>query len=142
MNITELRVQLGAGGRDKLRGFASITLDECLVIRDLKIIEGEQGLFVAMPSRKLQHRCPGCGGKNVLRARHCNDCGGRLESGRAEPAGNGRARLYADIAHPIHQAGRDELQRRVLAAFQEELALSRRAGYVPQSFEDLDYHMV
>ena len=30
----------------------------------------------------------------------------------------------------------------VLAAFQEELALSRRAGYVPQSFEDLDYHMV
>lgn len=141
MNITEIRVKLVSGGRDKLRGFASLTLDECLVIRDLKIIEGEQGLFVAMPSRKLQARCPDCGGKNVLRARYCNECGKRLEA-RGEPNGQGRTRLYADIAHPIHQAGRDELQRRVLAAFQEELDLSRRAGYVPHHFEDLDYHMV
>ena len=142
MNITEIRVKVVSGGRDKLRGFASLTLDDCLVIRDLKIIEGEQGLFVAMPSRKLQHRCPDCGGKNVLRARYCNDCGARLGAERGEPNGNGRARLYADIAHPIHQAGRDELQRRVLAAFHEEFSLSRRAGYVPHHFEDLDYHMV
>jgi stage V sporulation protein G len=142
MNITEIRVKLVSGGRDKLRGFASLTLDDCLVIRDLKIIEGEQGLFVAMPSRKLQHRCRECGGKNVLRARYCNECGQRLTAESVESNGQGRARLYADIAHPIHQAGRDELQRRVLAAFQEEQARSRRAGYVPHHFEDLDYHMV
>lgn len=142
MNITEIRIKLVAVGRDKLRGFASLTLDDCLVIRDLKIIEGEQGLFVAMPSRKLQHRCSQCGGKNVLRARYCNECGTRLVAEGGESNGHGRARLYADIAHPIHQAGRDELQRRVLAAFQEELSRSRSAGYVPHHFEDLDYHMV
>ena len=50
MDITEIRVSL----RDdnKLKAFASITLDNCFVIRGLKIIEGAKGVFVAMPSRK------------------------------------------------------------------------------------------
>jgi stage V sporulation protein G len=50
MKITEVRVSL----RDdnKLKAFASITLDNCFVIRGLKIIEGAKGCFVAMPSRK------------------------------------------------------------------------------------------
>ena len=50
MKITEIRVSL----RDdnKLKAFASITLDDCFVIRGLKIIEGAKGVFVAMPSRK------------------------------------------------------------------------------------------
>lgn len=50
MEITEIRISL----RDdnKLKAFASITLDNSFVIRGLKIIEGAKGLFVAMPSRK------------------------------------------------------------------------------------------
>lgn len=50
MNITEVRISL----RDdaKLKAFASITLDDCFVIRGLKIIKGQTGTFVAMPSRK------------------------------------------------------------------------------------------
>jgi len=50
MRITEVRVSL----RDdaKLKAFASITLDDCFVIRGLKIIEGKDGTFVAMPSRR------------------------------------------------------------------------------------------
>lgn len=50
VNITEIRITL----RDdnKLKGFASITLDDAFVIRGLKIIEGASGPFVAMPSRK------------------------------------------------------------------------------------------
>lgn len=50
MKITEIRITL----RDdnKLKGFASITLDDAFVIRGLKIIEGATGPFVAMPSRK------------------------------------------------------------------------------------------
>ena len=50
MKITEIRVSL----RDdnKLKAFASITLDDCFVVRGLKIIEGAKGVFVAMPSRK------------------------------------------------------------------------------------------
>jgi stage V sporulation protein G len=51
LRITEVRVSL----RDdaKLKAFASITLDDCFVIRGLKVIEGNNGrMFVAMPSRK------------------------------------------------------------------------------------------
>ena len=50
MEITEIRISL----RDdnKLKAFASITIDNCFVIRGLKIIEGAKGMFVAMPSRK------------------------------------------------------------------------------------------
>lgn len=50
MNISEIRITL----RDdnKLKGFASITLDNAFVVRGLKIIEGASGLFIAMPSRK------------------------------------------------------------------------------------------
>jgi stage V sporulation protein G len=50
LEITEIRVTLRDD--DKLRGFASITLDNCFVIRGLKIIAGANGIFVAMPSRK------------------------------------------------------------------------------------------
>lgn len=61
MNITEVRIQLmpGTGKRGenkRLHAFASITFDDAFVVRDPKIIEGTQGLFVAMPSRKLTDR--------------------------------------------------------------------------------------
>jgi stage V sporulation protein G len=140
MNITEIRVKLIDDQRDKLRGFASITLDNCLVIRDLKIIDGAKGLFVAMPSRKLHHRCTACAGKNHIRARYCNDCGRRLRESHDDVDERGRVRLYADIAHPIHQEGRDEVQRRVVAAYHVELERSKQDGYVAPHFEDLDYH--
>jgi stage V sporulation protein G len=50
VEISEIRITL----RDdnKLKGFASITLDNCFVVRGLKIIEGASGLFIAMPSRR------------------------------------------------------------------------------------------
>jgi stage V sporulation protein G len=51
----------------------------------------------------------------------------------------GRPRLYADVCHPINQDARDNVQRMVLRAYEEELARSREAGYVAQSFDDLDY---
>ncbi len=65
MNITEIRVKLVGGNAERLRAFCSMTLDGDFVIRDLKVIDGTNGPFVAMPSRKLTDRCPKCGG-NVL----------------------------------------------------------------------------
>jgi stage V sporulation protein G len=142
MNITEIRIKLVRDPRDKLRGFASMTVDDALVIRDLKIIEGGKGLFVAMPSRKLHDRCPRCAGKNPLRARFCNDCGHRLRESRGELDERGKLRLYADIAHPIHQEGRDVVQRRVVEAYGAELEASKKEGWVEQRFDDLDYHLL
>lgn len=143
MLISEIRVKLvpsAAGRGEKLRAFVSVTLDDELVIRDLRIIEGTRGLFVAMPSRKLMTRCPSCGSKNAIRARFCNECGKRQATspvGDEEPQA-GR-RLYADVAHPIHARARDRLQSAIVEAYQRELEASKREGYVPPRFDDLDY---
>ena len=50
MEITEVKVF--PVNEDRLKAYVSITIDNCFVIRDLKIIEGTGGLFVAMPSKK------------------------------------------------------------------------------------------
>jgi len=50
IEITEVRVSLR--NDDKLKAFVSITLNDSFVIRGLKVIRGNSGLFVAMPSRK------------------------------------------------------------------------------------------
>lgn len=50
MQVTEVRVF--PVNEEKLKAYATITFDNCFVIRDLKIINGNKGLFVAMPSKK------------------------------------------------------------------------------------------
>src|SRR5688572_24669406 len=102
--ITEVRIKLmdDTNENERLQAFCSVTFDDAFVVRDLKIIEGTKGSFVAMPSRKLTDRCQGCGCKNHLRARYCNHRGSRLNEERATRDHDGRAKLHADIAHPIN----------------------------------------
>jgi stage V sporulation protein G len=50
MNISDVKVFLV--DEDKLRAYVTITLDACFVVRDLKVIQGNAGLFVAMPAKK------------------------------------------------------------------------------------------
>lgn len=130
MEITEIRIKLMNDPNDRLQAFCSITFDSCFVIRDLKIIQGTRGSFVAMPSRKLTDRCPRCSAKNHLRSRFCSECGTRLHEDRAEKGDDGRARLYADIAHPINSDCREMIQQRVIVAYGEELERSRLPGYI------------
>lgn len=52
MTITEIHINLR--DEEKLKAFVNITFDDVFVIRGLKIIEGKEGLFVCMPSRKLE----------------------------------------------------------------------------------------
>jgi stage V sporulation protein G len=138
VEITEVRIKLMeevAG--ERLHAFCSITLDDCFVIRDLKIIEGTNGPFVAMPSRKLTSHCPQCGYKNHLRAMYCNQCGNRLKEDRAIKDEDGRAKLYADIAHPINSRCREMIQDKVISSYQEEQRKSQLPGYV-SSYDDFD----
>ncbi len=137
MEITEVRVKLMEEAGERLQAFCSITFDDAFVVRDLKIIEGTTGPFVAMPSRKLTAHCSACGCKNHLRAVYCNHCGGRLKELHAMKDDDGRAKLYADIAHPINSACRELIQQRVIEAYEKERARSRLPGYVP-NFDDFD----
>ena len=133
MEITEVRIKLmedNSGSNERLQAFCSITFDDMFVIRDLKIIEGTKGFFVAMPSRKLTDRCHNCGTKNHLRSRFCNQCGCRLDENRALRDADGRAKLHADIAHPINSMCREKIQSAVLASYAEELERAKMPGYV------------
>ena len=131
MEISEVRVRLVANKDEKLKAFCSVTLDAAFVIRDIKVIEGADGYFVAMPSRKMSDHCERCGSKNHLRAKYCNNCGVSLRANRAKRDQQGRAKLHTDIAHPITAICRQQLQRKVVDAVRKEMELSQKPGYRP-----------
>ena len=136
MEITEIRIKLMEASEDRLRGFCSITIENAFVIRDLKIIDGSNGPFVAMPSRKLSGNCQRCRHKNHLRSNYCNHCGTKLqqdESGYAAPQ-----KLYADVAHPINSECREEIQQAVLAELEAELARCEQPGYRSRYDDEFD----
>jgi stage V sporulation protein G len=138
VEITEVRIKLMEDASERLQAFCSITFDNSFVIRDLKIIDGANGPFVAMPSRKLTAHCPQCGCKNHLRAAHCNQCGGRLSDDRLVKDEDGRTKLYADIAHPINSSCREMIQDRVIKEFALEVDRSKLPGY-RSTYDDYDH---
>jgi stage V sporulation protein G len=137
VEITEVRIKLMEEPGERLKAFCSITIDDCFVIRDLKIIDGSNGPFVAMPSRKLTSHCSKCSMKNHLRASFCNHCGARQIEPRMIKDGDGRAKLYADIAHPINSSCRDMIQGRVIDEYYEEIERAKQPGYVSR-YDDFD----
>jgi stage V sporulation protein G len=103
VKITEVRITLR--NEEKLKAFASITFDDCFVVRGLKVINGSQGYFVSMPSRKRKDGS------------------------------------YQDIAHPINNEMRKEIEDKVLDAFETELNSAGANGVPPSSSgseEDID----
>lgn len=132
MEISEVRVKIIDNKDDRLKAFCSMTIDNCFVVRDIKIIEGTSGLFVAMPSRKMTGHCR-CGAKNHLRANFCNNCGKQMPEDKG--AKGKRLKLHADIAHPINAECRDMIQNSVIQAYEQELEKSRQPGYVPTELD-------
>ena len=84
MKITDVRVRK-ITKEGKMKAIVSITIDDEFVVHDIKVIEGEKGLFIAMPSKK---------------------------------ATDGE---YRDIAHPINQATRENIQRIILERYEAAL---------------------
>jgi stage V sporulation protein G len=138
VDISDVKVKLMGERSDRLKAFCSVTIDSEFVIRDLKIIEGSNGMFVAMPSRKITDKCPTCGSKNHLRSKFCNECGGRLNETRAGKDAEGRVKLHADIAHPINSGCRERMQKKIIRAYDSEVERSKMPGYKPSYDEDFD----
>lgn len=139
MEISEVRVKIVANQDDRLKAFCSMTLDNEFVIRDIKVIEGAGGLFVAMPSRKMSDHCGKCGGKNYLRSRFCSNCGARLTENRVKQDVQGRMKLHADIAHPINASCRKHIQETIIQAFSDEFERSKQPGYKPIELDEDEY---
>ena len=135
MEITEVRVFLKEGQDKKLKAYATLTFDSQFVVRNVKVIEGNKGLFVAMPSRRLKESCPKCGYKNVVRSRFCNQCGANSGEGhRPAPTDEERQAEHKDIAHPITLECREYIQKKVLEAYEAE----KQRGPTASKAKDMD----
>jgi stage V sporulation protein G len=122
MEITEVRIFLKEGIDKKLKAYATVTFDNAFVVRNIKVIEGSTGLFIAMPSRKLKYPCDKCGFRNELRSKFCNQCGGALQVQPRTMTGEESSSQseHRDIAHPITQSFREYLQKKVLESYEQE----------------------
>ena len=118
MEITDVRIKLATSDRDNLRAYCTIIFDDSFVVTDLKVVDGNKGIFVSMPSRKVMDKCPKCMSKNHIRARFCNDCGTKLDGGRFKRFPD--RRLYVDMAHPIKADCRQQIVEAVLEAYKQE----------------------
>ena len=124
MDITEVRIFPRESEDRKLKAYATITIDNAFVVRNVKVIEGNKGLFVAMPSRKLREACPKCRFKNAIRSRFCNQCGSQLpqiERREEQLKDSPRQSGHRDIAHPITPECREYIQKKVLGAYNDEI---------------------
>jgi len=124
MQITEVKIFLKEGQDKKLKAYATLTFDNCFVVRNVKVIEGTRGLFIAMPSRKMKESCPKCHFKNAMRSRFCNQCGtGLPQTADRMPAQSddmAKQSEHKDIAHPITAECRDYIQKKVIEAYESE----------------------
>ena len=80
MKVTEVNVF--PVNEERLKAYVTVTFDDCFVVRDLKVIKGNNGLFVAMPSKKRK---------------------------------DGQ---FKDIAHPLNQETREEIEKAVFEAYE------------------------
>ena len=123
MEITEVKIRLRDREDSKLKAYATIIFEDSFVVRDLKVIDGRKGLFVAMPSQQVRETCPSCHHRNAIRSRFCNQCGKALEfQNIAKREGADRIDEHRDIAHPITVEARNYLQKKVLEAYETEKA--------------------
>ncbi|MCM8780780.1 MAG: septation protein SpoVG family protein [Candidatus Omnitrophica bacterium] len=125
MEITEVKIFPKESPDKKLKAYATVTFDNAFVVRNIKVIQGSNSLFIAMPSRKVKHPCPKCNFRNESKAKYCNQCGAQLPvSTRAVGEGINTAQSeHKDIAHPITQSFREYLQKRVLDAYAQHTGI-------------------
>ncbi|MFH1245318.1 MAG: septation protein SpoVG family protein [Candidatus Omnitrophota bacterium] len=136
MEITEVKIFLRDNPATKLRAYATITFDNAFVVRNIKVIEGNKGLFVAMPSRRVEEPCPKCGAKNAMRSKYCNQCGTDLPQrpgvynmeGVSGPDKKDARSEHRDIAHPINMETREYIQKKILAAYELEKSNTAHSG--------------
>ncbi len=126
MEITEIRVFVKEGQDKKLKAYATVTFDSAFVIRNIKVIQGSNGFFIAMPSRKLKTACPKCSFKNEVGSKFCNQCGASLPFPDQPVSAMelDSKSEHRDIAHPVTQEFREYLQNKILEAYRKEAGLS------------------
>ena len=136
MEITEIRVFLKEGQDKKLKAYATLTFDNEFVVRNIKVIQGVSGMFIAMPSRKLKFSCPKCKFRNEMGSKFCNQCGSSLPAQKEEPVHKDAKAEHRDIAHPITQRFREYIQTKILEAYKKEVENNPQEKLPAATFSD------
>lgn len=118
MEITDIKIFRQDSPNSKLRAFVSVVFDNVFVVRNIRIIEGLNKLFIAMPSKKIKQPCSKCGFKNELYSKFCNQCGTRIPIS-SQPPDQG---INKDFVYPIRQYFRRHLEEKILEAYKQEKA--------------------
>lgn len=121
MEVTEIRIFITEGQDKKLKAYATVAFDYVFVVRNIKIIQGSSGMFVAMPSKKLRISCSRCHHKNEVGSKYCSQCGAQVRQVMDEEMARDAKTEHRDVAHPISQEFRDYLQSEILKAYEAEL---------------------
>ena len=117
MKITECRVSVPPQRRsERFLAYASLTLDDLLAVHDIKVIAGDKGPFISMPSRQVTEPCPECGHSVPVLDLYCGRCG------KEQPESARKDKPWLDLIHPIRADGRRWLTEAVLAAYRAVLA--------------------
>lgn len=132
--VTDVRVKLSPPGIEKLVGYCAMTLNDAIVVKDIKVIEGDAGLFIAMPSRKITRHCPHCRTTNPVRANYCNECGKSVRVKKIEKDRRGRERLHFDVVHPINAEVRAYVHDAIMSEVERV-----RSGQVPGADDSVNF---
>jgi stage V sporulation protein G len=137
MKVTGVRVKLASSPENlRLRAHCSVTFDDVFLVHDIRIVDGPQGLFLAMPSRRLEDGCTYCGCRNHLLARFCNKCGKEFNPKKHPTRIDGKDRYYFDVAHPIESSFRKEVQDVVLREYNRVIEEGEDEGFGQKIFGD------
>lgn len=101
--------------KEKLLAYVTITIDHCLMIHNIKIIEvnGKQSIF--MPDRVIEYKCPVCMKKIRLRANYCSYCGGPLKPIEIDK------HEYLNIVHPLNNECREYIHNCIIDKYNQEI---------------------
>ena len=119
MEITDVQVNLCSNSEDRLRAYCAVVFDNAFVVHNVRVIEKADGLLIAMPSRKLNSKCPVCQFKNPIDGFFCGNCGTKLRDEAAVKRLQRETKIHFDVAHPINPVCRRMIEEMVTKAYRE-----------------------
>jgi DNA-binding cell septation regulator SpoVG len=112
MKITSVSI-LPVKKENRLKGYASVVFDDCLKVRNIRIIEDkDSSLFIVMPNRENTRVCGICKNKVSYRDKYCSQCGKELAVIRT-------AVKYKDVVFPLNKPFADEIEVAIVKKFKE-----------------------
>jgi stage V sporulation protein G len=119
MKITEVQIVYAddrVRSRDRLHGFATITIDKEFRVKDIKILEKDGYIFISMPAKKMTTHCEGCNGVVTVLDKFCCHCAKALNPQLENFESKS---VFINTAHPINVACRRYIEKEIADKFNQ-----------------------